>query len=190
MLSLVTKATDMPVKLNEAKTHLRVLHDDDDVYIDGLIASATDFVENYLRGRVLAKKTYDYYVDAFPETIRLPKAPVQAISSIKYLDSNGDQQTLASSSYTSDLISQPARIIPAYGLSWPETRSIINSVVVRFDAGYASVADVPKNIVTAIKILVGEWYNNREVSITGTIISEVPVGLKRILDPEVLSFYA
>lgn len=47
-----------PVTLEQAKTHLRVEHDDEDDYILSLISAAREYAENFT-GRLLAERVYD-----------------------------------------------------------------------------------------------------------------------------------
>src|ERR1039457_2262271 len=66
----------------------------------------------------------------------MPFPPLQTIDSIKYIDGTGVQQTLDPSQYLVDAVSEPARVTPAYGLTWPVTQVRINAVEVTFTCGY------------------------------------------------------
>jgi hypothetical protein len=71
--------------------------------------------------------------------IFLPFPPLVSVDSIKYVDdATGTQTTLAASEYSVDAVSEPARITPAYGKSWPATRNQAGAVEVTFTAGYAT----------------------------------------------------
>jgi uncharacterized phiE125 gp8 family phage protein len=112
-----------------------------------LIKSARQQAETELH-RYLITQTLDAYFDTWPacdgkHKIVLP--PLQSVTSITYLDANGDTQTLAADQYVVDAKSQPARITPAYGVSWPSLREQTNAVTVRFVAGYgAAASSVPQ----------------------------------------------
>jgi uncharacterized phiE125 gp8 family phage protein len=94
------------------------------------------------------------------EPIRLPLAPVSAIDEVTYLDTDGVEQTLASSVYALD--SGRNEIYLADGEEWPETQEIRDSVTVRFTAGYgADPEDIPADIRQAMLFLVAHWYENR-----------------------------
>lgn len=71
MLTLVTPATDEPVSLDEAKAHLRVIHDGDDTMIASLITAAREVVE-LSTGRALAVAGYAWS----PEYEALPWTPL------------------------------------------------------------------------------------------------------------------
>jgi hypothetical protein len=97
-------------------------------------------------------------------TIQMPLPPLQSITSIKYLDTAGVEQTLAAAAYRVDTVSAPGRVTPAYGYSWPSTYPVTNAVVIRFVAGYGdAAAAVPLKIRQWIMAAVGAMYENREI---------------------------
>ena len=133
---IYTPPTAEPIHLDEAKKHLVVDHTGDDVLIAGLITTARHSVENELR-RQLVAATVKYRLDAFPREINLPRPPLMEVSSITYVDTAGDTQTLASTEYTVDKYTEISRVIPAWTKAWPATRGIPNSVTVTAICGYA-----------------------------------------------------
>jgi len=179
---LVTAPESEPVSISEAKAHLRVTFSDEDTYIDSLVKTARRQAEKYCR-RAFITQTWDLVLDGFPcGSIEVPLPPLQSVTSITYVDTNGATQTLASGNYTVDTKSNPARITPAYGKVWPTTQSHINVVTVRFVAGYGSSTDVPDDIGHALKLMIGHWYENREDTIAAADIKEVPKTSMWILD--------
>lgn len=157
-ISEVTAPTTEPVSLAEAKAHLRVDTNDEDAYISNLIVAARQWAENYTRRRFITQ-TWDYYLDEFPACIEVPYPPVQSVTSVKYNDADGAEQTLASSGYRVDSTSLPPRISPSYGNSWPATRSESNAVVVRVVVGYGAATAVPQAIKQAILLKVEDLYD-------------------------------
>lgn len=94
--------------------------------------------------------------------IYLPNSPVIEVTSVKYIDQSGAQQTLEPSAYKVDNISQPARLVPAYGTTWPAIRNEINAVEVTYRCGYGGSADVPQPIKQWMLLRIGAMYENRE----------------------------
>ena len=163
-LKRYTAPASTPVTLAEAKAHLRVDVSDDDALITTMIESATDMAEQ-ATGRALISQTWDLNLDAFPTEIELAPVPIVSVSSFTYTDTNGATQTLSSGpDYVLDTTGDhgPARIVPAYGKTWPETRDQINAVTIRFVAGYANAAAVPAAIKSWILLQVGAMYENRQ----------------------------
>ncbi|MDV2503086.1 MAG: head-tail connector protein [bacterium] len=186
-----TAPTKEPITTDEAKAHLRVDITDDDTLIDSLVNAARLYAEGFT-SRALITQTWDLFLDDFPaspgrlrqEAIIVPKAPLQSITTVKYLDTAGDQQTLAASKYRVDAKSHPGRITPAYGEVWPTTRGVINAVEVRFIAGYGDAeTDVPQQIIQGMLMLIGHLYENREAVIVGTTASNVPQATEYLLWP-------
>lgn len=176
-----------PITAAEAKAHMNIDSDDDDTYIDSLIAAATQYVEKYI-GRRLITQTWDLYRRDFPVgsiPLQIPYGPVQSITHIKYLDTAGTLQTWSAANYELDAYALVPKVSPAYGLVWPMPRDFQNAVNIRYVAGYGDAAtDVIPNIKHALKMLVQTWFENREDVVVGTIVTDAPNGVKRLLDME------
>lgn len=179
-LTLVTAPATEPVTLAEAKAHLRVDVADDDTLIAALIVAAREHAERFTH-RALITQTWDWSVDGFPAIIVLPKPRLVSVTSITYMDSVGNSQTLAVSNYTVDGKSEPGRIVPAFGNQWPVTQGVINAVTVRFVAGYGDASAVPQGIKQAMLLMVGHWYDHREAVAHAQTVVEVPMAVDMLL---------
>lgn len=144
-LFLVTAPASEPVSLADLKLHLRVDTTAEDDLIAGLGVTARQYAEAFTQ-RAIPLQTWDLKLEGFPcgSEFYLPLAPCVSVTSITYVDTNGDSQTLATSVYDTDLPTGPSaragRIFLKYSQQWPQTRSIPNAVTVRFVAGYAGTA--------------------------------------------------
>lgn len=179
-LKLITGPTSEPLTTAEAKAHLRVDVTDDDTLIGTLIVAARQAVEQET-ARALMPQTWELGLDCFEGEIRIPRAPLTAISSIKYVDSNGILQTMSSSDYLLDDYSIPPRLTPVYGTSWPGTREQTAAVLIRFTAGYTNAAAVPQEIKQWMLLRIGMLYENRESVAAGVQFSAMPF-VDRLLD--------
>jgi uncharacterized phiE125 gp8 family phage protein len=163
--------------------------DDQKARVAAYIVGARQLLERRLR-RQFCTATWKLYFDDFPDVITFDdKLPIKTITHIKYTDSNGTLTTLtpAASYYQTDLASdqRPARIMPAYGLTWPSVRAdTFNAVEIQFTAGYGAASAVPQAIRNGMLLLVANWFENREQSIVGTIVSELPWGVEACITPE------
>jgi len=166
-----------PVSLADMKVHCRVDHTDDDAYLLGLITVATNTCESFT-GRQLIHATYTLKLDGFPcdDEIELPKPPLSSITSITYIDTAGNSQTVTSTDYQTDIASTVGRVMPAYNAYWPATRDgQYNVVTVTFVAGYgATAATVPIKLRQGIKAFAATMYEHRETVVIGTIKTEFP----------------
>ena len=206
-LSLITAPAVEPITLEDAKEHLRVEHGDEDALIESLIQVARETAETFTR-RALITQTWDLVLESpLPscdrwQSIRL-LAPLIAVISITYVDTAGADQTLFDTAavipttpepdYIVDAPAGPqclpGRIMPAPGITWPSLSSQSNAMTVRFTAGYGDPEDVPEAFKSAIKLIIGHLYANREsVVITdrGSIVQEVPQSAIWLLEPYVL----
>lgn len=173
-----------PLSLADAKAHLRVDVSDDDSLITTLVTSARLAVERII-SRSLITQTWQLNIDRFPDSnqhILLPQSPAQSVSQIQYVDQDGLTQTFASSKYTLDSNDQRRpRIALAFNESWPSEQDVVNAVTITYVAGFGSASsDVPEDLTSAIKLLVGLLYENRE-QITVTNMQNIPFGVMSLL---------
>ena len=167
-LKQITPPSALAVSLAEAKLHLRVDGNDDDTLITAMIGAATQMAEQ-ATGRALMPQVWQLSQDEFPGALELTRIPVQSVASIVYTDSGGIDQTLDPNNYTLDNASDfgSAKVVPAYGQTWPASRTKVNAVRVQYVAGYADAASVPESIKSWIKLQVGAMFENREAETIG-----------------------
>lgn len=207
-LTLVTPTTVALLSTVEAKAHLRVDGSDDDTLIDTLVATATSLLDGRdgRLGRALVSQQWELRLDGFGwpawspgwrpfhrDRIILPLAPLLTVDSVKYIDTDGVLQTVASSVY--QVVSGGARraeLVPAYAQAWLTPRAEPDCVRVTFTAGYgAEAANVPQPIRQAALMLIGSWYEQRENSVVDfrAAVAELPDGVERLLAPYALSWF-
>ena len=139
-----------PLTLSEAKAHLRMDDEPDDLdaLIVDLIKAAREQVE-IETGQALISRTQTV---TYPElgALELPTPPLSSVSSITYLDSSGISQTLATSVYVA-VGTSPAHIELRYGQSWPATYDHPEAVTVTQVVGYGSARlSVPQRYRQAV----------------------------------------
>jgi uncharacterized phiE125 gp8 family phage protein len=163
-LSLVTAPTLAVITLAEAKSWLREDRAAFNAEITALVERATEYVEREIPGhRQIRQATLDAPVRCWWEDeLRLPRPPLSSVTSITYYDSNGDSQTLDSSTY---LVRTPWRmpgtIERAPGESWPAVQDDRRyPITIRFVAGYAA-GSYPGTVGQAIRFLVCQWFDHR-----------------------------
>jgi uncharacterized phiE125 gp8 family phage protein len=169
--------TDEPVALAALKLHLRVDVDDDNAQILRMLAGVRGYIETYLN-RALLTQTWVYTLDAFADEMALPMAaPLQSVTSVKYYDTSGVQQTLSTAYYHIDAASLPARLVLAPTKVWPSLQAQrTRPVEITYVVGWESEDDIPGEIIDAIYLLVGDRYQHRENVVTGygSIAIELP----------------
>lgn len=170
----LTQPTVEPITLVQAKQHLRVDFTDDDSYISALITAARQRVEAITNRAIFNRKmllTLDYFPwpgwdsttgstahDYFMHwyfrglTIRIPKPATVSVDSLTYVANDGVTiVTIDPSNYTVDLNSEPARISPKPGYTWPYQQNYIpGQVKIGFTAGTYELAVTEDFTVPAV----------------------------------------
>ncbi len=188
--TLKTAPTVEPITLIEAFQQLRMYTPNqapsanpDADYINGLIADARQYVEN-ITNRALMTQTWEFFLDRFPagDFIELPKPPLQSVTSLTYVDVDGNSATLSEGTeFTVDTDSEPGRIVLEYDETWPTDQLHPNNpITIELVAGYASADDVPANIKHAIKMLLATLNANR-LPHSPQEQYEVPLGVDALL---------
>lgn len=155
---------------------------DDDTEIENIITASRQLCEDW-QGRSYIERTYEHTLDDWPKDyIELPMPPLISVSSIAYTDTAGTTSTWSATEYQVDATGFVGRIMPAYGYTWPSvTLRNMAGIKVTYKAGYGDeAADVPLKIRQAILCVIGELYENREVSDTMQRY-ELPLGVKWLL---------
>jgi hypothetical protein len=84
-------------------------------------------------------------------SIRVTRPPLQAVSSITYVDGTGVMQTVDPSIYNVDTTTEPGRVAPAYGQIWPIVRQQLASVQVAFVAGYGPSTSIALAVANGVQ---------------------------------------
>ena len=167
-LSLSSAPATEPVTLAEAKAHLRIDHTAEDDYIEDFVIPAARRYAETLTQRAFITQTWILRMNGFGvDPIVLPRPPLVSITSIAYTDSAGDSQTWSASA-TGYVLERPtgeysmnATVQPAYSVSYPTTRDIVDSVVITYVAGYGAASVVPVGIKQGVLMLVDDLYSHR-----------------------------
>jgi uncharacterized phiE125 gp8 family phage protein len=159
---IVTQPATEPVTLAEVKEYLRLDGSDHDDLLTSLIASARQWCEMY-QNRAYITQTWETWLDRWHFPIRLARAPLGAVSYIKYYTSDNTEKTWAVTEYQVDAITDPARINLAYNVTPPnDVLRPMNAIVIRYTTGYGAAANVPDVVKLAIKMIIAFRFENPE----------------------------
>ena len=172
---VVTPPSAEPITLAEAKAHVRQVFNDDDTYINSLITAARQMVEGYT-GRAMMPQRIRIGKDAFCPVVKLPRLPYAETPGllIKYLDENGDQQTVNDQVYHVNEYVEPRQVTLVSGQSWPTITSLPGSVTYEYDVGYPDADSVPAPLKQWMLLAIGAMYDHRDQFVAGTTISPLP----------------
>lgn len=179
---VVTPPATYPVTSDEVREHLR-LDEGEEPLIVRLIAAATDHVERVHLWRSLITRTLQAIADdfprSFPREIPLARPPVQAVSLVRYRNPGEEWTTLSGSTYGVRKPRSDPHLVTLH--CWPGPVSELpGAVEITYTAGYGDRSAIPEPIRHAILLLVGHWYERRELATTGSLMS-IPEGVDQLL---------
>jgi uncharacterized phiE125 gp8 family phage protein len=172
---IVTPPSGLVVTLAQAKSILRIQHDNLNQIITDLSLAAEEFIEKETNHFFLTR-TIDAYFDSFDD-ITITHRPNVEIEDVVYRDLDGAWQSIDLGEFDVD----------PYGLdtfafidSAPELGTYSAPVRVRYSVGYGNSSDVPYDLRRAIEGMIQYWYENPSTVVTGTIASELPLHVANI----------
>jgi len=157
--------TTEPVTLAEAQLHLRLDTEGsppshpDDALLDVLISAARESVENYT-GLTLVESQYQCRSTPVNSAVNLQTFPVLSVENVTYQDEDDETQIIDSDNYFIDNFKRPA-------LLRFKRETPTKDVTVSFTAGFTdgdspNFYPMPKPLNAAIKLIIGNLYQNRE----------------------------
>jgi len=102
--------------------------------------------------------------------------PVQSITSISYIDVDGNTQA-----YTTFQYDSTGRLLPAWGYTWPSTRDQLEAVTITYVCGATHAGNVQQDIKLAMLLWIGSMDINRE-NTAFSQVSVIPESAKSILN--------
>lgn len=160
-----------PVSLAAMKAHLRVDGSESDTLINAQIIAAREYVEKEIQ-KALVQRTYRADIAGFDSVIYLPMYNLSSITQIQYYNTDSPQvlTTLDSAVYSANTAF--SFIYIASGQTVESTAYRHDAVQITFVSGYEPSTDspqdlagnVPAGIVAAIKLIVGDLFENRETN--------------------------
>jgi len=184
-IQVVTPPTTEPLTLSEVKSHLRIDGNYDDALLNSCITSARMYFESQCEISIASQELL-LALDSFDDIVYLPRGPVQSVEDISYSDSENDLDSMAD--WIEDLVSNPARITPAFGQSWPATAEVVNAVQVSYTTGYTTPSMVPKLLKSGMLFYVAHLYENRS-AVTDGDLKEVPMAVESIIQQYTSGIY-
>lgn len=179
---MVTTFTSSPalddiISVADLKSHLRVDVDDDDSLIESFRNAAILWVQE-ITGRIMGDVDCIIYLDAF-RPVTLDAGPVNSISSIQYIDTFGNVQTLSTANYFVDIAGSHGRVrfhdVPdLYDYA-------LNRVIINCNVGHAE-SSIPAPMIHAVRLLVAHLYENRSAAEIRSV-NEIPFGIHSLCSP-------
>jgi uncharacterized phiE125 gp8 family phage protein len=177
-LALIAGPAEEPLSLADAKAFARIEVTDDDALVQALIVAARLKIEASTR-RFLVTQSWRLKLStaSLGRIVRVPVAPVQSVTTVRWRDPSGATTTLDPSAYQADLAALPPLVTLLAAA--PATGSVEIDMVM----GYGAAAAVPEPLRHAVRLLVATWYEDRGfLAMTGPE-APWPAGVEALLSP-------
>lgn len=211
----LTTPAEEPIDLASLKAHLRVSNTSDDAWLTAAIKAARFACEDYTGCAFIRRTfrmfmdqpighldrsfrgPRDDWWDGVREVpvsiltsakIEILKRPLVSVQSVTAYDDADVATVVDSLNYVVDASdqSQPGRLILRRGQVWPVVLRVANGFQVDFTAGFgATAADLPADLVLAVKMVASYMYANRgdcSCDSAGAKSSISPAGAAALLD--------
>lgn len=152
---------DEPLSLSYVKNYLKVDSDDttDDALISDLITAARQVAEQRTNLHLVARTVVEKLDFFFPKCIELRHGPVGSVTSIQYIDKDGNTQTLGTSIYQVVNDAKTCRIVEAYDQEYPSVREQMEAITITYVTDPGTVSEA---ILSGMRLLIARLYDYRE----------------------------
>jgi uncharacterized phiE125 gp8 family phage protein len=168
-------AQEEPLEITDVKAYLRFVESehDQDGEIQNWIKGARQKLEKDT-GLALLTQSWRVAVDQFPsyrQSLYLPVWPVQSIDRFVYIDRDGTEQNLlvSPSNFLLGSTSRPAQLGLVDAASWPTDGRHFQPGTLELTAGWTAQADIPAELLMAMKKLIGDFAGFRESALVGQV---------------------
>lgn len=182
-LTIDTYHNTQIVSTTDLKTHLRITFSDDDTYISQLEGAAVRMIEEYTN-RFLLPTIVTQFGNTFSDLEILFKSPCDGdIDAVVSYRKDGSWSAIATSDIEYVFDSQPARCYAQPSFSPPGADAVFQAWKILYTTGYKTTAAIPEALIQALKIIVGDLYENRQSVIVGKMVSEIPKTSTYLMNP-------
>lgn len=162
-----TEASCEPVTIDEVRDDAHMGFGDNDDIIGDYIKVSRQFTEDEVLWKTLITQTCIDKFNCFGGQFELAWQPVQSVTSVTYIDGNGDSQTLSTDVYELANKNGAARVRLKENQVWPVAQSHEDVVTITYVSGFGDEpSDVPITIRMAIRLYARELLLETDGDIT------------------------
>lgn len=171
------------LQLAEVKAHLREDGSDEDGLIQALINTACAHVSgpNGVIGRSIGPQTLELTGTPCNGLINLPLPPFISLVSAHYRDTAGEEIEMEVSDF--QVRAGAHGTVDLYLATWPSAAIRADAYRVRYTAGLSTTDPEFQPIRTAMLLLIGHWFKNREATGRVADTSSIPFAVNALLSP-------
>ncbi len=164
--SIISTATVVSLEL--AKLNSKIIWDDEDTLLQLFLDASIQDAENYIDGPIL-KKTITIGLSEWVTNFEFPIFPISSVTSISYVDQDGETQTVDNADYLFYKQEKTSKI-KFTADSFPELNAIADFPITLNVVGGYENEDVPSSIKNAVLLRFSHRHMFRE---------DVPTSLNR-----------
>ncbi|WP_299734664.1 head-tail connector protein [uncultured Roseobacter sp.] len=171
----IADPVELPVSRDEFKGHMSIDFDDDDALLDMYLQAATDHLDGLsgLLGRCMVTQTWRVSFSDWADAVELP-LPDVSDAVLTYVDTDGEQATVADSLYSVVATSDGTRIQYADEFTRPSVISdLAYPIAIDLTAGYGLAISVPSALKVAVMAQAARLYHERLTGGDGREIAAV-----------------
>lgn len=158
----LSKSSNLPVTLDEAKRHLRILGEDLNDDVTGALEAATEYCEAIVGRSLRSTTTLTQSYRCWPKApVWFDREPVASVTHVKYYDTTGTLTTVSSSYYRLHQQSEASATLEwDDSFSFPALDARDDAVIVTYAAGYGAVSSVPARAKHAVKLALSLFFGD------------------------------
>lgn len=156
-----------PLSVADAKAFARIGSDLEDGLVTELIASARARLEAMtglsLMSRSLRLSLQDWPLGVLDKgALRLPRRPAQTLLAVHRTDGADLNEDVTSAFELEPGLIPRLRPAPGMGRVWP--RSIHETIIIDWQAGFGAASDIPEDLLHAMRVIVAHEFEHRDAS--------------------------
>lgn len=176
---LLAGPAEEPVSLAKARAFLRLDDTAEDGLVQSLVAAARLHVEA-VTGKAMLAQSWRLVLDCWPQSrmVALPVTPFISLTEITAYDMEGEPHAVPLAQF----LDAPDRLmLPRQVAGMPLLREQ-GGIEIDYVAGFGvEPEDVPADLVQAMLVLVGYWFEHRDAVIAAGAGSVVPAGFDALV---------
>lgn len=184
------------ISLAEQKLFAKVDYETENALIAKMVEAATCACEKWC-GLYFRQKRVEYvyiapayrYGQTDCKPIELPYGPNQVIESVTRIDDDGTETVLTTDEYTQSgysflgITTERRSSLTWYGRSRGNVKVVYTAGYHQVDTDEILIWPLEEDVINAVRMLTTELYENRQISVTGTIVATLDVTHKTLLAP-------
>lgn len=177
--SFVSESAFLFVTVDELKRNLRVTNDLEFSFMESLLKTAIQYVEEHAQIR-LAEKNYIFTTckKYGKDSIWLEVCPIKTVTNFSYLDADNSIQSIAIDDLILSISEDECIITPVN--DWPIMSDANKAITISFTTGYPDSIEPPLNLKQAVILLASHWFNHRTAS--ENKLHDIPHGVMELIN--------